>query len=529
MRDSISKRRALPEICPHTGATIKLLAKLRKFLVSNEETATLTTHDFCEKYIKSWTEPDECSFVDYFKLRYSLLPHPELGLTYAEAFDTKATVLLSHSWGTVLVETLDTLRVYSKSADQDADSAFWIDVLVLNQHISATSSMRETLPDALKFLVLCTPVFLIVVSNRKSPSCSLKRMWCLFELFLCCSLSGTPRFIVNERESEEFTHACLTSIGELIDLLVLDVTKCKTTCGSDRTLLLNYMNGEEDGTRLLQQWNLVISKCIKSWLMTAVQNVVLAQLGPGEQGFGRYAGDRDRLASTVSWLAGMMHEDKQFKSAENLYQRLLTHYASTVGERHVYTIAVKVNFAQLLFAAGKLPEANVMAAEAAYDELKTHGAASNNTLAAFILAGTIADKREAFGEAEIYYEEAMRASDSLLGPSHPKTLDVAFKLGAALASTGKDKRATQLLERVMESYKTMHGMNNMATVDTALRLGALYRKKKRWAKSVEAYTMAYNGSTAVLGATNAKSVQTMLLLEDVTNCAHNAASGCLLS
>ena len=496
--NAISLQKLRPSF-PINGVKLVCLQRLKEYLVS-QQLQSYSIYDVCDKIIKPWTERDQCSFVDFMKLRHSRRAHSIVQLKYAEAFDERATVYIIHTWESTFIELVETLEAHADLAD----ASFWIDVFIINQH-SNIFDMKNWFLEILKLTMIDIGSVRLVFSNwsRNRKRNCLGRAWCLYELLLTeiCQLSIDVIF--HPKEKMIFDSYILENIDSLIYIFThVDIQKSLCTNNQEHELLMHYFEASQS----LLQSSTLISRFMKKWLVSYGIQIIRNALPYDDHDLKFYHGDRQKFLTTMNRFAYMLGEQSKYDDAEKMYQRVLNSYQVILGAEHPNTLGVVNNLAYLYHAENKLKEADQMAVLAASGYQRLHGESHQNTMNAYLHAGEITKKLLDFKRSEMYYRIGLRICTNVLGKEHPKTLFTSTQLGEVLVEVNRLREALSLLTHALDGYIRMYGETHVSTGDTALAIAAIYEKKRNWDRAADMYDLAYCSYDGVFGPTHDKTV-----------------------
>jgi tetratricopeptide (TPR) repeat protein len=163
---------------------------------------------------------------------------------------------------------------------------------------------------------------------------------------------------------------------------------------------------------------------------------------------GRYVtGEMHQQRRTTKNLAGLLYAQGKLGEAEPLYSRALESQEQQLGAAHPDTLNSMNNLAALLYAQGKLGEAEPLYRRALEGREQQLGAAHPSTLTSVNNLAGLLQAQGKLGEAEPLYRRALEGSEQQLGVAHPYTLTFARNLARLMESSGRAKEARQLCAR----------------------------------------------------------------------------------
>lgn len=362
---------------PMTGIKVELFRCLRLLLLANKD-QYMNVYELCDKYIKNWTEADQCSLATYFKLRYSRSPHPILGITYAQAFEDDLNspdlptppIYVCHTWNASVMHTLNAIE-----EDYDTSKIYWMDVFLINQHISFDSRAFESFPDLLQAAIATMSSMLVVMSNWDlySRQTCFHRTWCLFEIYAACRSHGNIRFVLSPLEYNRYNHTLLENIDDIIsDFNRIEIEGSSSIHISVRVLLLKHVKTGA-AARPFEACNKILTNAVRKWFVDYAGSVVASVVNPDDVELLFYTGNRLRLLYTMSRIAYLLGEQRQLAAAELLYRRILRSYEALLGEDDSNTLGVVNNLSYLLVEQEKLVDAQEMAEKAADGYKRVYG------------------------------------------------------------------------------------------------------------------------------------------------------------
>lgn len=208
-----------------------------------------------------------------------------------------ATCFVSHAWRYDFADLMECIESHNKK-HEDTKQYYWIDFVCNDLHDSSSKPFEwwtGTFKDSIERI----GHVLLVITPWDSPI-SLKRVWCLFEMFTALTLEETRGTTIEVERPSAQNHAFYTFVmrnegsshGRILRKLVaLDVNKAEATRPSDKDGIFRVIQQEEDGVRTL---NTRVKRLVRRWVLAMCEEIV-ARGDPDDQLLRNLASVANRL------------------------------------------------------------------------------------------------------------------------------------------------------------------------------------------------------------------------------------------
>ncbi|VFM96607.1 MAG: Tetratricopeptide repeat-containing protein, partial [Candidatus Kentron sp. G] len=117
-----------------------------------------------------------------------------------------------------------------------------------------------------------------------------------------------------------------------------------------------------------------------------------------------------------------------------------------------------------------------------------------------------------YGEAEPLYQQALAASESVLGKEHPQTLGSLNNLAGLYRDQGRYGEADPLYQRALAAYERVLGQEHPNTLASLNNLAGLYDAQGRYSEAEPLYERVLTTSERLLGKEHPRTLDTQLNL-----------------
>ncbi|KAH9104106.1 hypothetical protein LEN26_010297 [Aphanomyces euteiches] len=421
---------------PSMGVTMQFVRQWMDERGGREAFRGLLTKDVCRQFLKPFTQSSTLSLVDH------LLSTPG-----GEKHIRPAKWFVSHAWQYLFVETMDAIENFLDEQD-DQDAGFWFCMFNNNQHEPSDDNVDMFLT---KFRGSLTSIgrVVMVVHPWHSPE-SLKRLWCVFELYVAREIKCRFELAMSRNEKQAFIEDMKSDAFPYLDKLShINCAKCEASKRMDRTKIeriiapVGYPNLDK-----------MIYKCMNEWIQSSIdQQIRIA----------RRDKDSTKLATWLE-IKGRFHtEQKDLEKAEACFAE--AHGLYNELEKQPELRRTTVASAYLLV----LRDEPIAAWESVLNECIVYqttrlGPKHPDTLASkYYLAIGLFLMRNRAKEVKMLLREC---SESLADPTHPRALRIRYEYGRALHRSGENAMALSIIEDVFENQKAVLVCHHPHFVDT---------------------------------------------------------------
>jgi len=350
---------------------------------------------------------------------------------YGSRAVSRATMMLSYTWGYNLIDIVRSLESYCARNDLDPQTtAVWICFACINQHrvIEQTENVPpEAFREEFEARVMGTGHVLSMLAPWSKPA-NLERVWCLYEVLvgLTLKLKQACKFevIMPPCEEASFRKALVRDFDSILaSLSQIDLENAEASVVEDKVMIKEIVRQGMG----FQAVNKAVMGMLHEWL-AATAKAALDALPQAERG-----------TSTLINNLGVLYKNQgKYELAEQLYVELMGARRATLGDQHPKTLNSISNLGLL------------------YSEQGKHDL------------------------AEQLYLEALGARRATLGDKHPHTLTSINNLGLLYTHQGKHQLAEPLCVEALGARRATLGDQHLDTLTSINNLGMLYKDQGKY-------------------------------------------------
>ncbi|KAJ1639406.1 hypothetical protein T492DRAFT_1117215 [Pavlovales sp. CCMP2436] len=436
----------------------------------------LTTVDVVLEVVKPHTLARKCAYLEVLPVERK----------------ATATVYVSHAWKYIFSDVVSALE-----QAVDKDDGIWFCAFINNQH--ETGSMTyEFLEGEFRRNIESVGRVMLVFAPWGAPI-SLKRVWCLFKIFVCVDRGIPLEVAMPATQLIDFRRALVKdfdSICSALSKIALD--EAEATKPEDKANILRAVGANVGVGQLNKQ---VLSE-LRAWLAQTGGAALTAE--PGNLGL-------------TDSLGRLLQAQGKLGEAEPLLRRALEGREEQLGESHPDTLASVNNLAVLLKAQGKLAEAEPLYRRALEGHEKQFGASHLNTLNSVNNLAALLQAQDKLDESEPLLRRALEGCKDQLGASHPRalkgrekqlgashldTLTFVNNLAALLKAQGKLAEAEPLFRRALEGREKQLGASHPDILTSVSSLASLLQVQGKLVEAEPLYMRALEGRETQFGASH---------------------------
>ncbi len=410
-----------------------------------------------------------------------------IGAAYVDAIDQcddfvgRANVMLSYSWGYVVKSIVDTLVAKCLADGRDTKRTYiWICCLCNNQHrigndVVTFDQFRKT------FYGTVTGVGRLwsLMSPWDNPQ-YLKRIWCVFEIYVANTEAGVEAEIIMPEEQERKMVESLEDINKLLDVLSkTSIENANASREEDKQNILKLV-AETIGYANL---NMKINNLYRDWITGILLNVA-------EQGKTNEFDDKDLNlghAKTLYGIGGaflkMGHHDK----AVEMYEECLAIRSNYLGKEHVDTAEVYNEIGIVKRKKGDNDGALEMFEQCLTIFVRVLGKEDAQTATAYNNVGLVKKAKGDYDGALVMYQQALAIQEKDLG------LDTAVSynnIATVKKVKGDYDDALKMYKQALLIRETILGEDHVSTALSYNSIGELHRSKGDYSGALEMYHKA---------------------------------------
>lgn len=502
---------------PKKGVKIELLRKIREL-----SEPTWTTTDVSDKLVKPWTDELKCSFAEMMEKKHSVLPHPDLGMTYDECFTSNARVFVSHAWRyefSCLVEAVETffideLVVTGENAGclqshrlTAVNTSLWIDLFV-NDQWNAPSLPYEWWSGTFLSAIGEIGHTMLVLSPWNDPI-PLTRAWCLWEILCTIRTKSKLTVQLSAKHRRQFQEEYRKNENCLLAALSkIDVQKSEAWKADDRDMIFEAVRKTDVSPTLrgFRGVNNLIMDHLRSWATTSVKEMItdpfykLSATGEKQS----ETDERWAAVRNKALLAGLYHTQSKLIEAADIYNECILEMRSLTHRHDPELLRLKARLAALYRCARMYDFAQhiyIEIYESFHDSL---GKNNPDTLRILSYQAKIFQLKGDLDSALAVYSVILEQFNEkrILPPDHNDTLQIMQNLGQIYSDKGMYDEALEMFRAAFEGYERNNGVDvdHPDTLRTVHGIGIVMQNQKKFIEAELLLTRAHIGLERVLGA-----------------------------
>ena len=227
----------------------------------------LTTSAVMKRFVCEATKKSKLSFCEYLRLGND---HDLVGT---------ATVFYSHAWSYLFLDVVDAIK--QRFQESHEDPVIWFDVFSVSQHKTDNKPFEwwnivflNAVGEIGRVIMLIQPFESVYTrktgeEERVPAWITLKRVWCVFELFACESTKSHFEVIMTKGMSERLHEAVANKSTDFFEsLLSIQCEQSEATNKEDKERVFDLVRRTIGFSALNLMVVRVIEKCIYSSLLT---------------------------------------------------------------------------------------------------------------------------------------------------------------------------------------------------------------------------------------------------------------------
>lgn len=322
---SVESRKDFASYVPRDGISLN-------FLLQNLADAKLGTKPIkssydLETYVLQHTVKWHCSFTELLK------SHP----THSGAVADKAEYFVSFAYSTdfeTVLSALDKFRRKNRGANKDL--YVWNSVFCINQHFGRSSEEKLTAPvvypkgwfkDAFEKCIPSIGNVLFVMSPLAEPV-ALKRLWCIYELYLTISNDKcTLDVILSEEDEEYLIDSLLRSSQSILDFINgVNAEKAKSSNPAQEEKLRKQIAGLAGGYSAIDD---AVREKLREWFAHAAKQYIAEKKDMYKRE------NVEKFINVLGMVAKMLRESGRLEEAFQVEIERLAECRAYYGDKHI--------------------------------------------------------------------------------------------------------------------------------------------------------------------------------------------------
>jgi tetratricopeptide (TPR) repeat protein len=287
----------------------------------------MTTAEVCEKFVV-----DHCKETDKSICEELLQLHSH--------FAGIPSVFVSHTWRYMFLDTVEAMtlaleRIYGKENAQDV--VVWFDLFSLIQKGERNEIPYEVLSNTFINKIKEIGSVVMVMLPYDDPE-TLKRAWCVYELYACQLTNGVFHVAMTAAENQRFLDGIKKDSRTFYSMLTKIKSESSQATVPDDLIKIRQAIQELCGFTQLDR---IIFELMVKWMISLLESKIKEQT------------DEIEKSAYMKALGGVYEKSGQLDEAEPLFKEALDTRRRVLGDTHPDTLSSINNMASLYKAKGK--------------------------------------------------------------------------------------------------------------------------------------------------------------------------------
>jgi tetratricopeptide (TPR) repeat protein len=382
----------------------------------------------------------------------------------------RATWFISHAWGYDFLQVMEAIDVFLSNEYGSASSRdiiIWFDLFSNSQH-KCEERPFEWWESTFRNAIHQLQNVLMILHPWNEPL-TLKRAWCVFEIFACESTGSRFEVSMSVAESGKFLTAL--SKGNAIDefrnmLKSVDTQKSEAWKAEDRDRI------HEAVRRLIKggfvQLDSMVLRIFENWML-----LTLSWHMKHERNETVLAGLQSNAARLLFAHGKPLEGIEYARSSFALFRQLL-------GPDNPSSLGA-ANILGLLYAAAGLHDAAEPLYVMCYESnSRLYGCEHPETLTSLNNLAVFYKERGNIAAAEPLFTRCLEMQQVVLGPTHPYSLRTAHNLSVIQQAHGRYDEAAQLCKQCLDARIGTLGENHVETLTTMSNLAFILTAQEQY-------------------------------------------------
>jgi tetratricopeptide (TPR) repeat protein len=436
-----------------------------------------------------------------------------------------ATWFVSHAWQCKFMDVVRALEAFF--ADKPG-AIMWMDLFSTSQHATFDKPpewWQQTFVSAIGRM----GQMVMVMTPWDSPV-SLKRAWCLVELYACRSSGSRFGVALPPSERSRFLDE-IADRGAAFYGMLSKVNTAKSECSrdSDRERIFAAVRGLNGGFMGLDR---SVLHTMTEWLERQLVEEMAYAVAGGRQDaeckmmsalgtLFMYQGKENRALpmheecltkrkrilgndhpdtlTSLNDLAMLFENIFQYDRALSMYEDCLARRKRILGEEHPCTLASLNNLASLLESMGQRKRALPMHEECLARSKRILGEDHPSTLISLSNLAFLIKCMGQYDRALPMYEKCLSDNKRILGEDHPCTLASLNNLASLLENMGQYDRALPMYEKCLSESKRILGEDHPSTLVWLNNFALLFKRMGQYDRALPMYEECLARRKRILG------------------------------
>ncbi len=392
----------------------------------------------------------------------------------------RANVMLSYTWGYGIKMIVDTLVAKCKSDGRDiGDTFIWICCLCNNQHRIGSTQQVPFDDFRATFYGTVTGVGKLwsLMFPWDDPE-YLKRVWCVFEIYVANTEPGVEAEIIMPEDQEGAVIDSLENIDNLFNALSrTSIEDAEASREDDRKNILALVENSVGYSELNKLVNVLTREWIVNRLLRAVED-------DGENEWDDKEGDEETMRSNHLEYAGKLfgvgralQEMNRYDESLKAYGRCLKVREEILGRDHADTAISYNNMGSVMNAKGDHDGALEMYNICLEIQEKINGKKHISTAVTYSNIGLVMDAKGDLDGALKMYNICLEIQEKINGKKHTSTALTYNNVGSALYKKGDLDGALNMFNICLEIQEKSLGKKHVSTAIAYNNIGMVMDAK----------------------------------------------------
>jgi tetratricopeptide (TPR) repeat protein len=458
---------------PKCGVKLSYMRKLLCSFCEEEELIGLTTTEVCEKFVKPFTAPFQCSVCDWLQSTN----HP--------AYSSNAQVFISHAWK---YKSLDVVNALENHFRNDPDIVIWFDLFSNNQHKAVDHDFSwwcNTFRSAISQFG-----YTVMVLEPWNNPIPLTRAWCLFELWSTAEEGCRFEVAMSEVQQTRF----LTDLQKDPDsvnkmLATVDVERSEAYNPTDKTQIFEAVKTTSGFAAL----NKTVLEKIKQWILhTGETHFKTIQAAHEDT-------DHPDALSALHDFAKLLYTQGNAAQALSLFEECLKKRITILGHTHPDTLTTMNSYATVLYSQGRYVEAVKVYEHCLEKRVEICGENHPDTVTTLNDLACVYYSQGNLQKALPMYEACLERNENVFGVNHPYTFATLNNLANVYLQQGELEKGCKLMEECHAKCSSVLGDMHPSTLLSTSALAGIYMMQGKLHKALPLYVQSVEKSKVLLG------------------------------
>ncbi|MEM7229593.1 MAG: serine/threonine-protein kinase [Planctomycetota bacterium] len=209
--------------------------------------------------------------------------------------------------------------------------------------------------------------------------------------------------------------------------------------------------------------------------------------------------DHPETLASMAGMGDLLFAQGRVDDAETYFREALDGRRHVLGDDHPETLESMNTLGAWLDRQGDLEHAEPLYRDALERRRRVLGDDHPDTLTSVYNMGALLADQQRFEDAEPFFREAMDGHRRELGEDHPDSLRLLANVGALRLRQGRLDEASALFVESLDGLRRVLGENHPDVVSMQINMGSILTRQQRLDDAIEQFDAALDGCRRVLG------------------------------